>query len=61
MVTEMSLFCQLKLIQNSTKPSPIIQVCLQLNASKKWTMPIRNWKPALNSFMIEFEERLVDS
>ena len=23
--------------------------------SKKWTMPIRNWKPALNRFMIEFE------
>ncbi len=27
-------------------------------ASKKWTMPIRNWKPALNRFMIEFEEQL---
>jgi len=27
-------------------------------ASKKWTMPIRNWKQALNRFMIEFEERL---
>jgi putative transposase len=25
-------------------------------ATKKWTMPIRNWKPALNRFMIEFEE-----
>lgn len=29
-------------------------------ASKKWTMPIRNWKPALNRFMIDFEERLTD-
>ena len=28
------------------------------SASKKWTMPIRNWKPALNRFMIEFEEQL---
>ena len=27
-------------------------------ASKKWTMPIRNWKSALNRFMIEFEEQL---
>jgi putative transposase len=27
-------------------------------ASKKWTMPIRNWKEALNRFMIEFEEQL---
>jgi len=29
-------------------------------ASKKWTMPIRNWKSALNRFMIEFEDRLSD-
>ena len=28
------------------------------SASKEWTMPIRNWKPALNRFMIEFEEEL---
>jgi len=27
-------------------------------ASKKWTMPIRCWKPALNRFMIEFEDEL---
>jgi len=27
-------------------------------AAKKWTMPIRSWKPALNRFMIEFEEQL---
>jgi putative transposase len=27
-------------------------------ASKKWTMPIQNWKQALNRFMIEFEEQL---
>ena len=27
-------------------------------ASKKWTMPIRDWKAALNRFMIEFEEQL---
>ncbi len=29
-------------------------------ASRKWTMPIRNWKAALNRFMIEFEDRLTD-
>lgn len=29
-----------------------------LDASKKWTMPIRNWKAALNHFMIVFDERL---
>lgn len=27
-------------------------------ASKKWTTPIRNWKPALNRFIIEFGDRL---
>ncbi len=27
------------------------------NLSKKWTMPIRNWKAALNHFAIEFEGR----
>ena len=29
-------------------------------ASEKWTMPIRNWKAALNRFMILFEDRLKD-
>lgn len=28
------------------------------NISKKWTMPIRDWKAALNQFTIRFEERL---
>jgi len=28
------------------------------NASKKWTMPIRHWKAALNQFAIAFEGRL---
>jgi putative transposase len=27
------------------------------NIAKKWTMPIRNWKPALNRFAVEFAER----
>jgi len=29
-------------------------------ASKKWTMPIINWKTALNRLMSEFEDRLKD-
>jgi putative transposase len=32
-----------------------------MDASKRWLMPIRNWKSALNRFMIEFEERLLDN
>lgn len=31
-----------------------------MDASKRWTMPIRNWKTALNRFMITFEDRLKD-
>jgi transposase-like protein len=31
-----------------------------MDASKKWTMPIRNWKLALNRFIIEFEDRISD-
>lgn len=27
------------------------------NLAKKWTMPIRDWKPALNRFALEFGER----
>jgi hypothetical protein len=29
-------------------------------AFKKWTMPIQNWRIALNRFMIEFGDRLPD-
>lgn len=32
----------------------LVFLCLQ-NASKKWTMPIKNWKMALNQFSIRFE------
>jgi len=29
------------------------------NVSKKWTMPIRDWKSAMNRFIIEFEDRMI--
>ena len=28
------------------------------DASKKWTMPIQNWRQAMSRFIIEFEDRL---
>lgn len=28
------------------------------NTSRKWTMPIRDWKAALNRFAIRFDERM---
>jgi putative transposase len=27
------------------------------NIARKWTMPIRDWKPALNRFTVEFAQR----
>lgn len=35
----------------------VIYLAIQ-NIAKKWTMPISNWKPALNRFAIEFGDRL---
>lgn len=29
------------------------------NASKRWTMPVRHWKEAMNHFAILFEDRMV--
>ncbi len=43
--------------EDSAKKVIYLAICL---ASEKWKMPIRNWKPALNRFMIEFEDRLKD-
>lgn len=31
-----------------------------MNISKKWTMPLRDWKAALNRFSIQFEDRMVN-
>jgi putative transposase len=31
------------------------------NISKKWTMPIRDWKAALNRFAIQFEDRMAQA
>ena len=48
-----------KLFPTDDSAKKVIYLAIQ-QASKKWTMPIRNWKPALNRFIIEFEERLAD-
>lgn len=48
-----------KLFPSDDSAKKVIYLAIQ-EASKKWTMPIRNWKPALNRFMIEFEDRLTD-
>ena len=48
-----------KLFPTDDSVKKVIYLAIQ-EASKKWTMPIRNWKGAMNRFMIEFEDRLVD-
>ena len=48
-----------KLFPTDDSAKKVIYLAIE-NAAKKWTMPIRNWKTALNRFMIEFEDRLKD-
>lgn len=48
-----------KLFPTECSAQKVIYLAI-LDASRKWTMPIRNWKAALNRFIIEFEDRLVD-
>jgi transposase-like protein len=47
-----------KLFPTDDSAKKVVYLAIE-EASKKWTMPIRNWKAALNRFMIEFEDRLV--
>ncbi len=48
-----------KLFPTEESAKKVIYLAI-MEASRKWTMPIRNWKPALNHFIIEFEELLRD-
>jgi len=48
-----------KLFPSDESAKKVVYLAIQ-QASKKWTMPIRNWKAALNRFMIDFEDRLTD-
>ena len=48
-----------KLFPTDDSAMKVIYLAVQ-QASKKWTMPIRNWKLAMNRFMIEFEDRLAE-
>jgi len=48
-----------KLFPNDNSAKKVVYFAI-MQASKKWTMPIRNWRPALNRFIIEFEDRISD-
>ena len=45
-----------KIFPNDNSASKIIYLAI-MAASRKWTMPLRNWKPAMNRFAIQFEDR----
>lgn len=46
-----------KLFPNDEAATKVIFLAIE-SASKKWTMPIHNWKLAMNRFIIEFKEQL---
>lgn len=46
-----------KSFSNDDSAKKIIYLAIR-NASERWTMPIKNWKLALNSFIMEFGERI---
>lgn len=46
-----------KVFPNDEAALKVVYLATQA-ASKKWTMPIRNWKLAMNRFAIEFEKEL---
>lgn len=48
-----------KLFPSDESAIKVVYLAVQ-DAAKKWTMPIRNWKAAMNRFMIEFDDRIGD-
>jgi transposase-like protein len=46
-----------KIYPNEQSALKLIYMAIH-EASKKWTMPIHHWKPALNHFAILYEDRL---
>lgn len=48
---------QRKVFPTDESAMKVVYLAIQA-ASKKWTIPIRNWKPAMSRFIIEFGDRL---
>jgi len=47
-----------KLFPNDDSAMKVLYLAID-QAAKKWTMPIHNWKLALNQFMILYSDQLV--
>ena len=48
-----------RIFPNDKSAFKVIYLAVQ-QASRKWTMPLREWKPAMNRFQIEYGERFID-
>ena len=48
-----------KLFPSDQSAMKVVYLAIE-QAAKKWTMPIRDWKPALNQFMILYQDRLTE-
>jgi transposase-like protein len=47
-----------RIFPNDESAIKIVYLAIQ-KASQKWTMPIRNWKPAMNRFAMEYGDRFL--
>jgi putative transposase len=48
-----------KLFPNDQSALKVVYLAVN-QAAKKWSMPIRDWKPALNQFMILYQDRMTE-
>lgn len=48
-----------KIFSSDESAKKVIYLAVE-NASQKWTMPIQNWRSAMNWFMIHFDNRVTD-
>jgi transposase-like protein len=46
-----------KLFPSDQAAMKVVYLAIE-QAAKRWSMPIRDWKPALNQFMILYQDRL---
>jgi putative transposase len=48
-----------KLFPSDQSAMKVVYLAIE-QVAKKWMMPIRDWKPELNQFMILYQDRLPD-
>jgi len=47
-----------KIFPNDQSAMKVVYLAIE-NAAKKWSMPLRDWKPAINQFMIMYQDRML--